>query len=179
MENLNVVLDDLTFELIIHSEKIELRLAELAKEITTKHLNSNPLFIAVLNGSFIFAADLLRHLDFACEIEFVKVSSYAGTQSTGEVKQVLGLNQTIEDRTVIVLEDIIDSGLTMEFLIRDLARFKPKHLEICTFILKPEALQVKLPVNYIGFEVSNDFLVGFGLDYNGLGRNLPHIYKAV
>ncbi len=179
MENLNVVLDDLTFELIIHSEKIELRLAELAKEINAKFSNANPLFLSVLNGSFIFAADLLRQLDFACEIEFVKVSSYAGTQSTGEVKQVLGLSKSIENRTVIILEDIIDSGLTMDFLLRDLARFKPKQIEICALLLKPEALQVKLPVNYIGFEVANDFLVGYGLDYNGLGRNLPHIYKAV
>ena len=179
MGELNVLLNDLTFELLIHKEKIELRLAELAKEIATKHLNSNPLFIAVLNGSFIFAADLLRQLDFACEIEFLKVSSYIGTESTGEVKQVLGLSKSIENRTVIILEDIIDSGLTIDFLSHDLARFKPKQIEICTLLLKPEALKVKLPVNYVGFEVANDFLVGYGLDYDGLGRNLPHIYKAV
>ncbi len=179
MGDLNVLLNDLTFELLIHKEKIELRLPELAKEITTKHLNTNPIFISVLNGSFIFAADLLRNLDFACEIEFVKVSSYAGTQSAGEVKQVLGLSKSIENRTVIIIEDIIDSGLTIDFLRHDLARFKPKQLEICTLLLKPEALKVKLPVNYVGFEVANDFLVGYGLDYNGLGRNLPHIYKAV
>lgn len=151
----------------------------MALELTIDFSNSNPLFLSVLNGSFIFSADLLRQLDFACEIEFVKVSSYSGTQSTGEVKQVLGLSKPIENRTVIILEDIIDSGLTMDFLLRDLARFKPKQLEVCTLLLKPEALQVKLPVNYIGFEVANDFLVGYGLDYNGLGRNLPHIYKAV
>jgi hypoxanthine phosphoribosyltransferase len=174
-----LVLNELSFELCIPREKIELRLLELAKVINTTHVNSNPIFISVLNGSFIFAADLLRHLDFACEIEFVKVSSYAGTQSTGEVKQVLGLSKSIENRTVIILEDIIDSGLTIDFLLRELARFKPKQLEICTLLLKPEALQVKLPVNYIGFEVANDFLVGYGLDYDGLGRNLPHIYKAV
>ncbi len=179
MAEQNVVLNNLTFELHIQNSEIELRITQLAKLLAKGHSNANPLFISVLNGSFIFAADLLRQLDFACEIEFVKVSSYAGTQSTREVKQVLGLSKSIENRTVIILEDIIDSGLTMDFLLCDLARFKPKQIEICTLLLKPEALKVKLPVNYIGFEVANDFLVGYGLDYDGHGRNLPHIYKAV
>ncbi len=175
----SVILHQLEFIKFIDNSKIINRINQMALELTIDFSNSNPLFLSVLNGSFIFSADLLRQLDFACEIEFVKVSSYSGTQSTGEVKQVLGLSKPIENRTVIILEDIIDSGLTMDFLLRDLARFKPKQLEVCTLLLKPEALQVKLPVNYIGFEVANDFLVGYGLDYNGLGRNLPHIYKAV
>jgi len=173
------MLHQLEFVKFIDSNKILKRITQMAFELTNEFSNSNPIFISVLNGSFIFAADLLRQLDFACEIEFVKVSSYAGTQSTGEVEQVLGLSKSIENRTVIILEDIIDSGLTMDFLLRDLARFKPKQIEICALLLKPEALKVKLPVNYIGFEVANDFLVGYGLDYNGLGRNLEHIYKAV
>lgn len=177
--NSQVLLNGLTFELSLKNEEIEGRIKQLAQALKLEYSNANPIFISVLNGSFIFAADLLRNLDFACEIEFVKVSSYAGTQSTGEVKQVLGLSKSIENRTVIILEDIIDSGLTIDFLLRDLARFKPKQIEICTLLLKPEALQVKLPVQYIGFEVANDFLVGYGLDYDGLGRNLPHIYKAV
>ncbi len=174
-----IALHQLNFNKFIDKETIQNRIISLAAEITQEMRDENPLFIVVLNGSFIFAADLLRHLDFACEIEFVKVSSYAGTQSTGVVKQVIGLNQSIENRSIIILEDIIDSGLTIDFLLQDLSRFKPKEIKICSLLLKPEALLVKLLVHYIGFEVANDFLVGYGLDYNGLGRNLPHIYKAV
>jgi hypoxanthine phosphoribosyltransferase len=175
----NVKLKDLEFEILLSKNQINLRLQFLSAQLTQQFSNENPLFVAVLNGSFIFAADLLRQLNFACEVQFVKVSSYAGTASTGEVKQVLGLQQSIENRTVILIEDIIDSGLTIDYLQQELSRFNPKTIKICTLLLKPKALKVPLTVDYVGFEVANDFLVGYGLDYDGLGRNLPHIYKTV
>ncbi len=175
----NVKLKDLEFEILLSKDQIKQRLQSLSVNLFQDYATENPLFVAVLNGSFIFAADLLRQLNFACEVQFVKVSSYTGTASSGEVKQVLGLQQSIENRTVILIEDIIDSGLTIDFLCRDLARFNPKTIKICTLLLKPKALKVPLTVDYVGFEVANDFLVGYGLDYDGLGRNLPHIYKTV
>jgi len=179
LDQTEIKLHDLFFRPFIAEQKIKERLQSLSAQLTQQFANENPLFIAVLNGSFIFAADLLRQLNFACEVQFVKVSSYAGTSSTGQVNQVLGLQQSIENRTVVLIEDIIDSGLTIDYLCRDLARFNPKTIKICTLLLKPKALKVPLTVDYVGFEVANDFLVGYGLDYDGLGRNLPHIYKTV
>ena len=179
MDQTEIKLHDLYFKPFIAEQEIKERIKLLSAQLTMDYATENPLFVAVLNGSFIFAADLLRQLNFACEVQFVKVSSYTGTASSGEVKQVLGLQQSIENRTVILIEDIIDSGLTIDYLCRDLARFNPKTIKICTLLLKPKALKVPLTVDYVGFEVANDFLVGYGLDYDGLGRNLPHIYKTV
>jgi hypoxanthine phosphoribosyltransferase len=167
------------FHIYIEEQFILQRIAELASAITRDFEGTQPLFVAVLNGSFIFAADLIKQISFPCEIQFVKVSSYHGTQSTGKVQQLLGLNVPVEGRKLIVIEDIIDSGLTIDFLKKELEKLEPESVHICSLLLKPEALKVQLEVQYTGFEVENQFLVGYGLDYDGLGRNLRHLYQAI
>ena len=132
--------------------------------------------IAVLNGSFVFAADLMRELDFPCEISFVRLSSYAGTASTGKVRELIGLSESIEGRSVIVVEDIIDSGLTMQEMLTMLAEKKPADVRIASLLVKPDNLKVNLDIRYRCFDIPNDFIVGYGLDYDGEGRNLPDIY---
>ncbi|OYU95111.1 MAG: hypoxanthine phosphoribosyltransferase [Bacteroidetes bacterium B1(2017)] len=174
-----IQIHDKSFQIFIHEDRILTRVNELAKAISKEFAQEQPLFIAVLNGSFIFAADLMKHMDFPCEIQFVKVSSYHGTQSSGKVQQVLGLSQPIKNRKVIIIEDIIDSGLTIDFLRKDLLLQEPSSISICSLLVKPDALKVKLDVQYTGFEVDNHFLVGYGLDYDGLGRNLRHLYQAI
>ena len=136
----------------------------------------NPLFLAVLNGSFIFAADLMRMITIPCEISFVKLASYQGTLSTGKVKEVIGINEDITGRTVVIIEDIVESGLTMKRMIDTLGTRNPESVHICTLLLKPEKLEVDLNVEYAAMEIPNDFIVGYGLDYNQQGRNLREIY---
>ena len=139
----------------------------------------NPLFLAVLNGSFIFAADLMRMITIPCEISFVKLASYQGTLSTGKVKEVIGINEDITGRTVVIIEDIVESGLTMKRMIDTLGTRNPESVHICTLLLKPEKLEVNLHVEYAAMEIPNDFIVGYGLDYNQQGRNLREIYTLV
>ncbi len=176
METLQI--HDKTFRIFIDETAILERVTALAASIEADYSQEPPLFIAVLNGSFIFAADLLKRVQIPCEIQFVKVSSYHGTQSTGKVQQVLGLSQSIQNRKVIIIEDIIDSGLTIDFLQRELQLQNPASIAICSLLVKPKALKVPLEVSYVGFEVENHFLVGYGLDYDGLGRNLRHLYQV-
>ena len=139
----------------------------------------NPLFLAVLNGSFIFAADLMRMITIPCEISFVKLASYQGTLSTGKVKEVIGINEDITGRTVVIIEDIVESGLTMKRMIDTLGTRNPESVHICTLLLKPEKLEVNLNVEYAAMEIPHDFIVGYGLDYNQQGRNLREIYTLV
>ena len=139
----------------------------------------NPLFLAVLNGSFIFAADLMRMITIPCEISFVKLASYQGTLSTGKVKEVIGINEDITGRTVVIIEDIVESGLTMKRMIDTLGTRNPESVHICTLLLKPEKLEVDLNVEYAAMEIPSDFIVGYGLDYNQQGRNLREIYTLV
>ena len=139
----------------------------------------NPLFLAVLNGSFIFAADLMRMITIPCEISFVKLASYQGTLSTGKVKEVIGINEDITGRTVVIIEDIVESGLTMKRMIDTLGTRNPESVHICTLLLKPEKLEVNLNVEYAAMEIPYDFIVGYGLDYNQQGRNLREIYTLV
>ena len=148
----------------------------VADKISNDLKGKNPLLLGVLNGSFIFAADLMRMLTIESEISFVKMSSYEGTESTGNVKKLVGLNENIEGRTVVIVEDIVDSGLTMERMLEYLKDFKPAEIRICTLLLKPENLKRKLDIDYVAMEIPNDFIVGYGLDYDGLGRNLRDIY---
>ena len=135
--------------------------------------------MAVLNGSFVFAADLLRYITIPCEISFVKLASYQGTISTGEVKEVIGLNEDISGRTVVIVEDIVDTGQTMKRMLETLGTRNPGSLHICTLLLKPEKLQVPLNIEYVAMEIPNDFIVGYGLDYDQQGRQLRDIYTVV
>jgi hypoxanthine phosphoribosyltransferase len=167
---------DKNFAVYIPSEDIQKRIDEVAAKINTDLAGTRPLFLAVLNGSFLFAADLMKRLTIDCEISFVKVSSYSGLSSTGAVKQLLGLNENLKDRTVVVLEDIVDTGLTLESLRAQILKMEPKELKFATLLFKPEAYTRDIPIDYIGMEVPNLFLVGYGLDYDGLGRNMEDIY---
>ena len=174
-----VTVKDKQFALSLSEERIRQRVAETAAQISEELSGKNPIFLAVLNGSFVFAADLMRGITTPCEVNFVRFSSYDGMNSTGTVKELLGLNQSLKGRTVVVVEDIIDSGLTMQELLVYLQKFEPAKLKVASLLVKPGNLQVKLNVDYTCFEIPNDFIVGYGLDYDGYGRNLPAIYTVV
>lgn len=169
---------DREFAVSIPEEKIKARVAEIAAQISHDLEDKRPLFLAVLNGSFVFAADLLRGIDTPCEISFVRMASYEGTSSTGDVKQLIGLKEDIKDRTVVIVEDIIDSGLTMVHLLDLLKEKQPADIKIAALLVKPGNLKVNLDIPYCCFEIPNDFIVGYGLDYDGEGRNLPSIYTV-
>ena len=173
-----VKIKDRSFAVSIPEEKIKERVAALGAKISADLAGEQPLFLAVLNGSFVFAADLLRAVSVPCEISFVRMASYQGTSSTGKVRQLIGLNESIEGRTVVIVEDIIDSGLTMKELLLLLENYHPKRVLISALLVKPVNLKVDLDIPYCCFEIPNDFIVGYGLDYDGEGRNLRHIYTV-
>lgn len=174
-----VQVKDKQFALYISEEEILARVKELANRMNTDLAGKTPLFLVILNGSFVFAADLLRDITIPCEITFVRVASYEGVSSTGEVKQLLGLTQNIEGRTVIIVEDIIDTGFTMKELLRMLEEKHPAEIHISSLLVKPSNLQVDLDIPYRCFDIANEFIVGYGLDYDHEGRNLRHIYQVV
>lgn len=174
-----VQVKDKLFALYISEEKLLARVKELADQMNADLAGKNPLFLVVLNGSFVFAADLLRDITIPCEITFVRVASYEGVSSTGEVKQLLGLTQNIEGRTVVIVEDIIDTGFTMKELLHMLEEKNPAEIHISSLLVKPGNLRVDLSIPYRCFNIENDFIVGYGLDYDHEGRNLRHIYQVV
>ena len=168
---------DKNFKVYIPSEDIQKQIDDVATRINTDLKGKKPLFLAVLNGSFLFAADLMKRLTIDCEITFIKVASYhGGLASSGQVKQLIGLSENLKDRTVVVLEDIVDTGLTLEALRAQILKMEPAELKFATLLFKPEAYTRDIPIDYIGLEVPNIFLVGYGLDYDGLGRNMEDIY---
>jgi hypoxanthine phosphoribosyltransferase len=161
----------------IDEQKIQDRVKELARKIDEDYAGKTPLFIAILNGSFIFAADLFRHITIQAEISFIKLASYTGTSSTGNVITAIGMDENIHGRDVIILEDIIDTGKTLSAFLPEIRQRGPASLKIATFLTKPEALQHDIKADYIGFEVPNKFVLGYGLDCDGLGRNIPALYE--
>ncbi|MEM8894510.1 MAG: hypoxanthine phosphoribosyltransferase [Bacteroidota bacterium] len=167
---------DKDFHLFITDAEIKDRIDKLGARINVDYAGKRPLFICVLNGAFMFASDLIKKLDFFPEISFVKVSSYSGMQTTGSVKKLIGLNESIAGRDLILIEDIIDSGLTMKYLLHELKDKKPASIKLATLLFKPDSFQAEYPIDYIGFEIPNEFVVGYGMDYDGYGRNLPDIY---
>jgi hypoxanthine phosphoribosyltransferase len=174
-----VTLKDKTLELSIPYEEILQAIETLAQKINTDFAGKEPLFLVILNGSFMFSADLLKNISLNCQVSFVKLSSYAGTQTTHNVKKLIGLNEEIKNRSVIILEDIIDTGITMEKLLEEIETFEPTEVRIATLLFKPAAMTKDIAIDYVGIEIPNDFIVGYGLDYDGLGRNLKDIYKIV
>lgn len=174
-----VKIKDKTFKTSIPEAQILERVKAVAERINTDMADKNPLLLAMLNGSFVFAADLMREITVPCEISFVKMSSYQGTLSTGKVKQLLGLNEDIKGRTVIIVEDIVESGLTLKTLLETLKEKEPADVQICTLLFKPDCLQVPLDIKYVAMEIPNDFILGYGLDYDQQGRNLRDIYTVV
>lgn len=170
---------DKVFAVSIPEDKILKEIDRIAAELNHDLEGKKPLFLCVLNGSFMFAADLFRRINIPAEISFVKLASYEGTSSTGVIKEVIGLSEDIAGRTVVVIEDIIDTGCTMQKLLKDLGTRSPEAVHVCTLLLKPEKLKVELDVKYVALEIPNDFIVGYGLDYDGYGRNLRDIYTVV
>lgn len=171
-----IQLHDKAFRPYISAEKIQGVISSLANKVNEDYHKKTPLFVGVLNGSFLFAADLIREFDGDCEVSFIKMASYDGTQTTGVVNELIGLKEDIQGRHVIILEDIVDTGNTLEKIYDLLNARQPASLRIATLLFKPKAYQKNIPVDYVAMEVGNEFLVGYGLDYDGLGRNLKDIY---
>ena len=171
-----VTLKDKTFVPYISSDKISASVYEMAQKINVDLVNDMPLFLVVLNGSFMFAADLLKEVNIPCEISFIKLASYHGTTSTGTVTEMIGLTEEIKGRTVVIVEDIVDTGMTLEKLVALLIKKEVKQIKVATFLFKPEAYKKDIKIDYVGMEIPNDFVVGYGLDYDGLGRNMKEVY---
>ena len=174
-----IKIHDKKFRISYPEAEILKHVQAVADRINKDMKDKNPLFLAVLNGSFVFAADLMRLITIPCEISFVKLASYQGTMSTGKIKEVIGINEDISGRTVIILEDIVESGLTMKRMIDSLGTRNPESVHICTLLIKQKKLKVNLNIEYAAMEIPNDFIVGYGLDYNQQGRNLRDIYTLV
>ncbi len=170
---------DKQFETYLSDTKIQQRVNEIALQINTDYAGKRPLFIAILNGSFMFAADLFKQLTLEAEICFIKLASYKGMKSSGRVVSTIGLEEDIFDKDVIIVEDIVDTGKTLHHFLPKLLHQQPKSLKIATLLHKPEATAFPLTLDYVGFAIPNKFVVGYGLDYSGLGRNLKEIYQLV
>lgn len=170
---------DKFFTKYIDAQDILKAVKKVSDEIYADYSKEVPLFLCVLNGSFMFASDLMKEYDGICEISFIRLSSYQGTQTTEEVKTLIGLTQDIKNRDVIILEDIIDSGITVSHLLEDLQQYSPASLKVASLLFKPEAVKTAIKPDYIGIEIPKDFIVGYGLDYDGFGRNLSDIYKII
>ena len=173
-----VKIHDREFVKTISAEEIAAQVKRVAGDINRDYAGKRPLLLGVQNGCFMFASDLMKNLEIECEISFVKFSSYEGADTTGTVKQVMGLNESIEGRDVIIVEDIVDTGLTMHKMLEVLGNSKPASLAIASLFLKPARLRVPVEVKYSAFEIPDRFIVGYGLDYDGLGRNLPDVYDV-
>lgn len=174
-----VHLHDLDFELFIPEAEVNEAVARVAAELSVKYAGKRPLFVGVLNGSFFFAAELLKRLTIECEITFVKVASYHGTSSTGKVTDLIGFNERIEGRDVVILEDIVDTGNTIVHILELLHDRHPASISIATLLFKPDAYKQNVAIDHVAIRIPNDFVVGSGLDHNGLGRNLPGIYRII
>ncbi len=170
---------DKRFGLFISEEQIQHEVTRIAEQMNRELAQKDPVFLGILNGAFMFASDLYKQLHFPCQITFLKLASYSGTKSTGTVKQLIGINVDLKDRCVVVLEDIVDTGVTLETIIRQLNGYQPSDIKVATFLHKPDATEKDVTLDYVGMEIPNDFIVGYGLDYDGYGRNLKEIYQLV
>ena len=174
-----VKIKDKTFKTSISEQEIKQRIREVAAKINEDMAGKNPLFLGVLNGAFMFAADLMREITIPREISFVKLASYQGTTSTGKVKEIFGINEDLTDRTVIIIEDIVDTGRTMKQMMESLGTRRLASVHVCSLFVKPDKLQEPIDIDYACFSIPNDFIVGYGLDYDQYGRNLREIYTLV
>ena len=173
----SIQVKDKEFDLLIDQQEIETAISKIASDINKDIKGKKPLFLCVLNGAFMFAGELMKHVSEASEITFVKLASYSGTQSEGVVKSIIGLNEDVKGRTIVIIEDIVDTGYTMEALLKILKDMGVAEIKIATLLFKPASLKVDLKIDYVALEIPPDFIVGYGLDYDGYGRNLPNIYK--
>lgn len=175
----NIQIKDKQFSLSIPEEDILKAVKEVGLAINRDLAGTNPLFICVLNGAFMFAGDLMKTINIPCEITFIKLSSYEGLYTSGTVKEIIGLNESVVGRNVVVVEDIVDTGITMERILSSLKAKGANSIHVATFLQKPDALQKDIKVDYVAMKIPNDFIVGYGLDYDGFGRNLKDIYTVV
>ncbi|PTS98802.1 hypoxanthine phosphoribosyltransferase [Pedobacter sp. HMWF019] len=174
-----VQVEDKEFEILLENDQISKRTRLIGIQLNVDYENRCPIIIGVLNGSFLFMADLIKELNIPCEVGFIRVSSYKGTSTSGEVKEAFGLPDTLHNRDVIIVEDIVDTGHTLKFILEKVYQQSPASVRVCSLLFKPAALLEPVKeLEYVGFEIPNEFVVGYGLDYNGLGRNLTHIYRA-
>jgi len=174
-----IQIKDKKFVLSIPETEIQKAVREVGEIMNRDLADKNPLFICVLNGAFMFAGDLMKIVNVPCEITFIKLSSYEGLYTTGTVKEIIGLNESVVGRNVVVVEDIVDTGITMERILGSLLAKGASEIRIATFLQKPDALQRDIHVDYVAMKIPNDFIVGYGLDYDGYGRNLKEIYTVV
>ncbi len=170
---------DREFTKSISSEEIQKQVKRVAAEMNKDLESKDVIFLGILNGAFMFASDLLKNIEIDCQITFLKVASYQGTTSSGKVKRLIGINENIEGKTVVIIEDIIDSGITMDYILKQLRGYEPKEIKIATLLFKPDAFQKDFEIDYKAITIPNDFIVGYGLDYEGFGRNLEDIYTVV
>ncbi len=168
---------DKSFSLFISAKEIDQAVGKVAAYIEHDLQGKKPLFIVVLNGAYMFAADLIRKFDFDCEISFVRLSSYSGMETTSKVREVIGLYENLTDRDVVIVEDIIDTGISMGFFLNKIRETSVRSVRLATLLFKPDAFRMDYPIDYVGIKIPNEFIVGYGLDYDGLGRNYPDIYK--
>jgi adenylate kinase len=173
---MKIKLHDKEFTLTIPTKKIQDAVQDMADEMNAQLFGRDVIFVAILNGAFMFASDLFKRIEFNAQISFIKFASYAGTKSTGHVRKLIGLNENLEGKTVVILEDIIDSGITMEKIIDQIQELNPLEVRVASLLVKPDAFMRSYQIDYLGIEIPNDFIVGYGLDYNGYGRNLTAIY---
>ena len=178
MDN-TIQIKDKTFVVSIPEADILREVERVAQEINRDLAGKNPLFLSVLNGSFMFTADLMKRITIPCEVSFVKLASYQGVATTGKVKEVIGINEDLTGRTIVIVEDIVDTGLTMQRLLESLGTRRPQEIHIATLLVKPDKLKVDLDIEYVAMRIPNDFIVGYGLDYDGLGRNFKDIYTVI
>jgi hypoxanthine phosphoribosyltransferase len=170
-------LHDKDFVPFISAEEIDFALKQMAEHIEDDFGDETPVFVGILNGAFMVVSDFMKHYKSPCEVSFIKMASYEGTSSTGEIKQLIGINQNLEGRSVVVIEDIVDTGHTIETLKTMFKEQNVKHLRFATLFFKPDAYKATIKLDYVGIRIPNKFIVGYGLDYDGLGRNLPEVYQ--
>lgn len=173
----SIIVNDKEFSLLISEREIEKKTIAISRKLNSEYKNKSPLFVAILNGAFIFASNLFQNLTIDCEISFLKVASYDGVSSAGPLKILIGLRENVANRNVVIIEDIIDTGNTIRQVLRQIKKLKPLNIKVVTLLYKPKSIKYKYEPDFAAFEVGNRFYVGYGLDYNGLGRNLRGIYK--
>lgn len=170
---------DKKFVPYISEEQIHAAILEMARKINEDYRGKEVIFLGILNGVFMFASDLMKNIELDCQLSFLKLASYDGTSSSGKVKRLIGINEDLKGHIVIILEDIVDSGFTLDHIMKQLRGYEPDEIKIATLFFKPKAYKMDIPVDYVGMEIPNSFIVGYGLDYNGFGRNLKGLYKLI
>jgi hypoxanthine phosphoribosyltransferase len=173
------IVHDKQFEVYITNAEIRRVISGMAARINEDLAEEDVIFLGILNGAFMFASDLFREITLDCQISFLKLASYAGTSSTGTVKRLIGINEDIYNKTVVILEDIVDTGVTLDNIIKQLRGYEPAEIRVATMLFKPESYTMDLELDYVGIEIPNDFVLGYGLDYEGFGRNLADLYRVV